>query len=176
MKTALKILSDEHQNILKVIDVLQKECELLQAGKAIDKIFWNKAVDFITGYADKFHHAKEEDLLFKEFNKCAEEGRVHCNPVNQMLYEHDLGRNFVKGLKKGILENNKEKIIANAEGYANLLSDHIFKEDNILYPMIDEALDDKIKNKLLLKFKLAEQKLNKEEKKHLLLINILLRF
>lgn len=171
MKTALKILSDEHQNILKVIDALLKECDSIKSGGKIDTDFFKKAIGFIRGYADKFHHAKEEDILFKEFNKCAEEGRVHCNPVEQMLYEHDLGRNFLKGLENGIKENDKEKITKNAEGYARLLQDHIFKEDNILYPMIDEALNDKTKNNMLKRFKQVEQKLSREKGRHLSFVN-----
>jgi len=52
------------------------------------KSLFNKVIDFIKNYADKFYHVKEEGILFKEFNKCTEEGCVHCNPVEQMLVEH----------------------------------------------------------------------------------------
>ena len=86
-----KILSEEHKNIIKIIEALNKECDSLESGKPLDKEFFIKAVDFIKNYADKFHHAKEEDILFKEFNK----SQSHCNPTEQMLYEHDLGRNFI---------------------------------------------------------------------------------
>jgi len=40
-----------------------------------------------------------------------------------------------------------------------------FKEDNILYPMADEALSLNIKNTMLKKFKQVEQKTIKEKKK-----------
>jgi len=105
METALRILSDEHQNILKVIDALLKECDSLQSGKKIDKGFFNKTIEFVRGYADKFHHAKEEDILFVELSK--DEIQMRCNPIQQMLHEHDLGRNFIKELEKGIEDNNK---------------------------------------------------------------------
>src|SRR3989338_3103473 len=124
MKTALQILSEEHQNILKVIDALMKECDSLKSVDKIDKVFLKKIIDFIKGYADKFHHAKEEDILFVEL--CKDEMQMHCNPTQQMLHEHDLGRNFIKELKKGIEIDNKDKIIENARGYAYLLKDHIF--------------------------------------------------
>lgn len=165
METALKILTNEHKNILKVINALLKECDSIQSGDKINKDFFSKAIGFIKGYADEFHHAKEEDILFVEM--CKDGVQMHCNPTQQMLYEHDLGRKFIKGLEKGIEENNKDKVVENARDYARLLQDHIFKEDNILYPMADQSLSEKTKNDMLKRFKLVEQRLIKEKDKHL---------
>ncbi|MAE13835.1 hypothetical protein CMO92_04680 [Candidatus Woesearchaeota archaeon] len=155
-----KILSKEHENILKVVDVLESEIGKLR-DKSIDADFFKKVIDFIRNYVDKFHHSKEEDILFKEFNKCAEEGRVHCNPVEQMLVEHDEGRKNLKLMKSGLNYGDKDKLIEGANGYIVLIREHIFKEDNILYPMADEALNDKTQKNMLEKFK----KINTEKRK-----------
>ena len=96
MKPALTILSDEHQNILTVIDALFEECHRIDDGNPINEIFFMGAIGFIRNYADRFHHAKEEDILFVELNK--DEVQMHCNPVQQMLYEHEIGRDFVTAL------------------------------------------------------------------------------
>src|SRR3990167_9577066 len=157
---ALKILIKEHENILIVVERLEKELKELK-NKEIDTDFFEKIIKFIRGYADKFHHAKEEDILFKEFNKCAEEGCVHCNPVEQMLIEHDLGRENVKKMEAGLNEKNKNKIIEGANGYICLIKEHIFKEDNILYPMANEALSESTKDKMLKKFKEIENERKK---------------
>jgi|SRR3989344_516384 len=147
----LKILSREHENILKVIDALELEIEQLK-NKDIDTIFFKKVIDFIRNYVDKFHHAKEEDILFKEFNKCAEEGCIHCNPVEQMLFEHDEGRKSVKMMELGMDEREKNKLIEGARNYIQLIREHIYKEDNILYPMADEALSEDVQKTMLEKF------------------------
>ena len=157
-----KILTEEHKNILKVIENMENEVNILEKGKEINKKFFEKAIDFIRNYADKFHHAKEENILFKEFDKAAEEGCAHCNPTKQMLSEHDEGRKFVKGIEQGVKENNKNKVIENARGYCMLLKEHIYKEDNILYPMADEALNENTKKSMLQKF----NKINTERKKN----------
>lgn len=161
-----KILFDEHRNILKVINTLLKECNALESGSKFDKAFFEKAIDFIRNYADKFHHAKEEDILFAELSK--DSVQMHCSPVQQMLYEHNLGRDFVKGMEKGLKENSKDKVMENARGYAQLLQDHIFKEDNILYPMVNEVLNKKIQQEMLEKFKqVEEKKFSKDIEKYL---------
>ena len=155
MEKPTKILSDEHQNILKVINAILKECDGLQAGKPLDSNFFAKVIDFIRNYADKFHHAKEEDILFKAM--CQDSVALSCNPIDQMLHEHDLGRDFVKDLEAGLTENNKDQVLASARGYAFLLEDHIFKEDNILYPMAGDVLPMAIQNRLAEEFLTAEK-------------------
>ncbi len=155
-----EILSKEHENILKVVGALEVEIGQLK-DKDIGITFFRNVIDFIRNYADKFHHAKEEDILFREFNKCAEEGCVHCNPVEQMLSEHDEGRRNVKIMEEGLVEKNKEKLIKRAQGYVGLIKEHIFKEDNIFYPMADEALSGEIEKTMLAKFK----KINSGKKK-----------
>src|SRR3989344_3946872 len=151
-----QILSEEHKYILEVIAALNRECQSLESGKGLDKNFFEEAIDFIRNYADKFHHAKEEDILFKEL--CKPSVEMHCNPVEQMLYEHDLGRGFVKSMEEGLNKDDKARVIENARGYAALLQDHIFKEDNILYPMADRALSEKVQKSIIDKFKEPENK------------------
>lgn len=168
MITPTKILSDEHQDILKMIKALARQVQKLKSGKKLDKRFFEKAIEFIKNYADKFHHAKEEEILFKEL--CKPGVQVECNPVRQMLFEHDLGRNFVKTMEQGLKEDNKEKIQEGTEGYAQLLSEHIFKEDNILYPMADKALDEKTKSAILEKFKQKEKSNQKIKEEYLSII------
>ena len=161
-KKPTTILSDEHKNILFVINRVLKECGNIDSGGELDKVFFQKSVDFIRNYADKFHHAKEEDILFKELNK----GGVleYCNPIGQMLHEHDLGRGFVKGLSEAVLKGDKAETAKNARGYCELLQEHIFKEDNILYPMADEALKEDAQKSIAEKFaQVAELKFEEKD-------------
>ncbi len=160
MKNITQILSDEHQIILKVIDAVNSECDELEKGKTLDISFFQKTINFIKNYADKFHHAKEEDILFKAMLENVE--HLHCNPIPVMLYEHDEGRTFVYGMEQGVSENNTDKIIQNARGYGMLLRDHIYKEDNVLYPMAEEALSDEQKELVNKKYTEVELLLNKE--------------
>ena len=150
IKKTTTILSDEHKNILFVINRVLKECGNIDSGRELDKVFFQKSADFIRNYADKCHHAKEEDILFKELNK---DGVLeHCNPIGQMLHEHDLGRGFVKGLSESVEKGDKTEAVKNARGYCELLQEHIFKEDNILYPMADEALNEDAQKSIAEKF------------------------
>ena len=67
-------------------------------------------------------------------------------------------------MEEGLRQDNKTKIIENSRNYSQLIQEHIFKEDNILYPMADEALNQKSKKSILEKFKKAESKFSKGSK------------
>ncbi len=155
-----QILSDEHQVILGVITKALVECDAIETGKAVDVAFFTKTIDFIINYADKFHHAKEEDVLFKAM--VDNSSRLHCNPIPVMLHEHDQGRHFVEGMAKALAAHNTGDLIANTRGYCFLLQHHIFKEDNVLYPMAEEALNDGQKEMVLLNYLEVEKKLKSE--------------
>lgn len=84
-------------------------------------------------------------------------------PVAVMLHEHTQGRSFVKGIADN-LELYKEgdkaalvEIYINMLGYADLLSNHIKKENNILFRMADKVLSDPEQEKLLKQFETIEQ-------------------
>ena len=155
-------LSSEHQAILVMIRILEKMSDRLEAGESVDAGHLEQAVDFIKVFADKCHHGKEEDLLFPEMAKAGipKEG----GPLGVMLREHVEGRNFVKAmgeaaaaLKKGDREAGA-RFARNARGYGALLTQHIFKEDNILYPMADGRLLDMQQDRLAACFAEVEDK------------------
>ncbi len=156
MTNVTKILSEEHQHILKVIELLERECSAMEKGGKLREDFFQKTIKFIREYADKFHHGKEEEVLFVEL--CKESTNMHCNPTYQMRHEHDLGRGFVKEMEAGLKERNISKVVSGARNYAQLLREHIYKEDNILYPMAEEALGDKEKKEVELKFKEMDER------------------
>ncbi len=148
---ATTLLSNEHKNLSKVVEAIISECNSIESGNDIDKDFFEKTIEFIQNYADKSHHAKEENILFPELNK--DGVQMHCDPVPQMLHEHDLGRNLVKDMIEGLNKSDKTMILAGAKGYTDLIREHIYKEDNILYPMADEALNEEAQESMAAKFK-----------------------
>jgi hemerythrin-like domain-containing protein len=147
---------EEHRVIEQVIGCLENMVDLIRDGGDLDLQDANDAIDFIRNFADKCHHMKEEDQLF---NMMVEKGFPReQGPIAVMLMEHDQGRKHV-----GLMSDSAEKasqgdedakkiFMFNAIGYANLLREHIMKEDNILYPMAVQQLDDGDMSVLMEKF------------------------
>jgi len=63
-----------------------------------------------------------------------------------MLFEHDEGRGYVKAMITAHTNKDTQTLTENASAYCRLLREHIYKEDNILYPMAEDALSDAMKN------------------------------
>lgn len=132
-KTSLPIqmLVDEHKLIKKLLALIPTIRKQLTLPK--DKILVEEMIDFIKSYADKFHHAKEEEILFEYFDK-------EIDILKVMYTDHDTGRGFVKEVLIGVRENNQDKVCENLSNYHELLTEHIKKEDEILYPWMESNL------------------------------------
>jgi len=137
-------LMAEHQNIIKGIDLLERAAARLEKGDEVSPDFFGKMVDFIRDYADEYHHAKEENILFVRMGEIGFSPEM--GPVAVMLYEHGQGRGYVSELAKASEKyaagDNTAipKLVKNARAYADLLRQHIHKEDMVLYPMAENAL------------------------------------
>lgn len=161
-----EILSDEHRVILRVISALNEAVKRLESGKEIRPTFFIDASDFIKGFADGCHHKKEEGVLFKEMGNYGvpKEG----GPIGMMLLEHEQGRAYTRAMRSATQrfmdgdETAQKEIILNANGYINLLTQHIYKEDNILFPMADRVIPPDGQNKVAAEFETVEHQVTGE--------------
>ncbi|OCL26501.1 hemerythrin [Orenia metallireducens] len=135
---SIKLLVEEHKNIKRVLKVVRKlSIKVFESGEVDFASFYN-GIDFIRNYADKHHHNKEEEILFKKLSEELGEP-LASGPISAMFSEHDLGRLFIYNLEqalKAVKAGNGEAkvdIIANAVAYTDLLYRHIDKEDNAIY-------------------------------------------
>lgn len=157
---ATEDLMKEHQLILKYIDLMERYAEF-DLKDLIAPILFESAncfIQFIHEFADHFHHAKEEDILFRYLEIPGV--LTHCNPVPQMLFEHNKAREFVRNMENAIQAKKINELTANAGQYARLLKEHIYKEDNILYPMAERGLSDEAKSSLLKEYIETDNRLN----------------
>jgi hemerythrin-like domain-containing protein len=144
MTYATQQLRDEHEGIKVAIAVLDRLAGDLEAGRAVEVDDLDNLVDFIKTFADRCHHGKEEDLLFPALEKVGipKEG----GPIGVMLAEHTHGREFARAMSDalpGLREGDasaRQAFASAAHGYARLLTEHIEKENNILFCMAEQHL------------------------------------
>lgn len=159
--TPTEILTNEHKLILKVLAVLERVGTRASQEKVLDLPDGHRLVEFFRTFADKCHHGKEEAHLFPAME--ARGFPRQAGPIAVMLYEHDQGRNYVRQMAAAM-----DRIAAGdgagytdfgraALGFVALLRDHIFKEDNVLFRMADQALEPAEQTRLLEVFRRVEQ-------------------
>lgn len=158
---ATDILMAEHRLIESVLDTLEEGAQALDSGADVPAEFFLGAAEFIRGYADDYHHRKEEGILFKAM---ARHGFPEDQgPVGMMLMEHDEARAFTRELHDGAVRlkagdaQAKAGIVRNALAYVGLLRHHIEKEDNILYMMAEHAIPPNEQDEMAADFERVER-------------------
>jgi len=141
---ATDVLMEEHQLIEHVLSALEKAAGRLGRGEEVYLRFFIGVTVFIKGFADGCHHSKEEGLLFPAL---VENGlSKESGPVAVMLAEHVQARQLTQMLREMTErlqsgdERARDKVVQSAMGYVRLLRQHIYKEDNILFPMADKVI------------------------------------
>jgi hemerythrin-like domain-containing protein len=152
MNTATQNLENDHVQILRLIDVMEAMTKLPDANVS----HLEEVVELIRKFADGLHHAKEETLLFPLM---AEKGfSMQQGPIAVMLMDHEQGRSYVKGMASNILLYKSGQLSAlnliysNMMNYADLLINHISKENNVLFRMADNAFTTENQQSLLAQF------------------------
>lgn len=149
LSPSLRQLVDEHDLIKRVLALIPSIAGQLDVAKPEHQQLLRGVTDFIRNFADKFHHAKEEDILFAYFD-------ANLDIIKVMLTDHVNGRMFVANILKAIETQDNELAKTNLLNYANLLTDHIRKEDTILYPWMDKSFDTRTVGELYSRFAAVE--------------------
>lgn len=159
MKTT-EILSQEHRVIEQVLSCLE---ELVAETPAPGKFDWESAdqmLEFFRNFADRCHHAKEEDALFPAME--ARGFSPSVGPTAVMRSEHEQGRRLMAAMSEAVrggMDQEPDAIAAfrsAARSYIQLLRSHIQKEDGCLFPMADNFLGEADDCELLRQFDRAE--------------------
>jgi hemerythrin-like domain-containing protein len=129
----------EHRLIERMISLITGVLLKIESTREVDPVFVDTVVDFIRIYADRTHHGKEEDILFRDLGKrdlSSEDQRI----MSELIEEHVFGRQTTKAL----VEANTRYRNGDASALADIASKlhtfvdfyprHIEKEDKVFFP------------------------------------------
>ncbi len=144
--TPTETLVHEHKVILLVLGAAEREAQRIARAGKVDADRVGKMLDFFRSFADRCHHAKEENLLFV---KMQDRGMPReSGPIAVMLAEHDRGRGYLAAVEAALPKavggdsSSSLAVAENLSAYVEMLRAHISKEDNILYPMADKLFSE----------------------------------
>jgi len=159
---AIEILINEHSLIRTFLENLALANEKLQNGERPPREFYDKAVQFARTFADRFHHFKEEQVMFLRLAQ-KKKGDIDSK-IEMLRYQHDRGRNFVNEIANSLDGYDRgdpiktTALLENTAAYISLLRHHIHTEDHVFFPMVEEFLSEEEKQSLLDEFYVDENK------------------
>ena len=158
----------EHRLIERMISTIKVSLLQIESTQTVDPVFVDKVVDFIRTYADRTHHGKEEDILFRELSKralSAKDQRV----MKELIEEHVFGRQVTKTLVEANTRyrNNDESALADIIDQLRILTgfypNHIEKEDKVFFPAYSVYLTNEEDQKMLAEFFKFDQRMIHEK-------------
>ena len=140
-ETPAETMRSEHAVILRVVDYLPALSQQVREGQPLPELQIPRFVEFFRNYADRFHHAKEEELLFP-FMEAHDVPHQGC-PISALLHEHASSRNCVAKLEnfteigEPLTPEQTDEFVHLLDQMHKLYHDHIWKEDEMVFPMLD---------------------------------------
>ena len=127
-------LISEHRLIEQMISLVRKEIDVIIATGKVEPAFIVASIDFFRTYADRYHHGKEEGILFKGLSAKNLSDTDH-KMLLKLVDEHAIARRNVNSLEDlrlkhaaGMTETRKE-VLEILNTLVNLYPEHIRKED-----------------------------------------------
>jgi hemerythrin-like domain-containing protein len=162
----------EHRLIERMLSIIENVLVQIDTKKKVDPVFVDTAVDFIRIYADRTHHGKEEDILFRELaNKpLSNEDR---QIMNELIQEHVFGRQTTKSLVEAntSYRNGNESaltdIVDKLQDLVEFYPKHIEKEDKVFFPSSRTYFTDEEDRVMLAEFWEFDRKMIHEKYKSL---------
>jgi hemerythrin-like domain-containing protein len=164
----VEILTHEHKIILKVVTAATGVAAALREGRQVKVSTLREIVGFMRNFADRCHHAKEEDLLFPALVRAGLPETT--GPIAVLKSEHAQARACMGRLDATIDAYEKEdpaareQIIADIACMGSLYPQHIEKENGVLFPMSEKILSADQLVDLAQQFEATERRLG--EKSH----------
>ena len=158
----------EHRLIERMLLVIKNVLAKIESIHKVDPVFVDVAVDFIRVYADRTHHGKEEDILFRDLKEkplSGEDRRV----LNELIEDHMFGRQTTKALVDANTRyrNGDEMALADIAGklktFIEFYPKHIEREDKVFFPASRAYFTDEEDKTMLAEFREFDRKLIHEK-------------
>jgi hemerythrin-like domain-containing protein len=147
----------EHRLIERMIEVVRLRVAVAQEQKKVDVLFIDTVVDFVRTYADRTHHGKEEEILFRELaakTLSPEDERL----MRQLIDEHRFARKTVAELVQAKQEYARgrqealDTVLAKLQVLVDFYPEHIRKEDRVFFPNSEKYLSEEEQQAMLREF------------------------
>lgn len=144
MAEIMRLLRDEHGNFAKILDILNRQIEIVAAGGPPNFDLLESILEYTLNYPDLCHHPKEDRI----YQKLRARDAAAARAVGSLLEEHrklaGATRRFAAGVRN--LQQDPElprgAVAALGREYLEFADRHMHREETTFFPIALESLSD----------------------------------
>jgi hemerythrin-like domain-containing protein len=144
MKTAIKIIHDEHRSISAVLHALKQLAKAAEDSSVEPRFeVFRAMIYYIDQFPERMHHPKEDKYLFALLAARAPETK---GLVDELRAEHVMGAQLIRDLEQALVglevgwQGGARAFSAAVDAYAQFHWNHMRKEEQKLLPLAERFL------------------------------------
>jgi hemerythrin-like domain-containing protein len=161
----MKVLFDEHEIIVNAIDTARQAKSLIGKYDVSYEKLIHQLIGFFRNYADKYHHFKEEEILFPEMAKRNE--LLADGVIKEMFDNHADFREMIKGIEASLNEKKYAEAQQKLQQYTESLLDHIAVENDEVFQSSESIFSEEELEKIYFRFEDCDRELGSAKKEEL---------
>ncbi|MHB9134399.1 MAG: hemerythrin domain-containing protein [Armatimonadota bacterium] len=137
MPEATDVIRRDHAIMSAMVSALEEMLTHYTLGATIAESDMPGVTNFFLRYADQFHHAKEERILFPAILAADASNQAL---IDELCTEHHHGREALATQQQAIADGDLECYFQSVRQYLAFIRPHIRRENLVLLPMADRLL------------------------------------
>lgn len=144
MPDLIRLLCDDHRNIQHLLDLIERQVAVAQAGEDADYRLLHDAMVYITNYPDFYHHPAEDRIVahLRERDPRAEETltRVEADHRRLQTMGDSLRTQLASVLEDQVMR--RDALAERIRDYVHAMREHMEAEERFFFPRAERALND----------------------------------
>lgn len=142
----IEILVEEHNLILRGLDLLTTAAEKIVRNQNPPREFFEKAMRFTLDFTNKFHHYKEEIVMFGLLAE-KKEGEIDAE-LERLRSQHAALHDYMNQISQSLdaygknIDAEVRRLHRALSEYIETLRRHIHAENKIFYPLVVKTLSE----------------------------------
>jgi hemerythrin-like domain-containing protein len=140
----LEDLRSEHRTMRKLLDLLQRQVELVADDRQPDGELLLEIAEYFRSYPDLFHHPKEELIL----RRAAERDAAAAEELAKLEADHEDGTRELNRFSRAVVRllmdpaDGTDRFLSAALGFLDSERRHLAWEDQRFFGLVEQCLDD----------------------------------
>ncbi|MBL7922698.1 MAG: hemerythrin domain-containing protein [Bacteroidia bacterium] len=165
MNKTIELLYEEHANIINAIDIVKQLKPLISQNTERYEELCHELLDYFRDYADRYHHHKEELILFPLMSKKNE--LLGEGVVAEMFSQHTEFREMTSNIRVALSEKQYTSAQKQLEEYTEALLDHIAVENDELFVIAESLFSEDELDKMYFGFRDVDAQIGADAKQKL---------